>query len=235
MALPKPIRPEYSTTIPSTGKKIKYQPFTVKEEKILVLAAESGDNEEITNAITNILERCVTSPQDFRVSELALFDIEYLFLKARSKSAGEKIEVRVTDPEDETCTVFHSINIDKIGVEKTEGHSNMIDLEEELKVEMRYPDISFFTDGIDTTNMNASLSVITRCIKSIVAGEEVFSRMEMDESEIEEWLEGLTTEQFKKIMKFFETMPKLSHSFTLKNKNKGTDFTVKLEGLADFF
>lgn len=235
MALPKPIRPEYNTTIPSTGKKIKYQPFTVKEEKILVLAAESGDNDEITNAITNILERCVTSPQDFKVEDLALFDIEYLFLKARSKSAGEKIDVRVTDPDDETCVVDHSINIDKIGVQKTEGHSNIIDLGEEMKVEMKYPDISFFTDGIDTTNINSSLALIGRCIKSIISGEEVYSRMEMGESEIEEWLEELTTEQFKKVLNFFETMPKLKHSFTLKNPNKGTEFTVNLEGLADFF
>ena len=235
MALPKPIRPEYNTTIPSTGKKIKYQPFTVKEEKILVLAAESGDNDEITNAITNILERCVTSPQDFKVEDLALFDIEYLFLKARSKSAGEKIDVRVTDPDDETCVVDHSINIDKIGVQKTEGHSNIIDLGEEMKVEMKYPDISFFTDGVDTTNINSSLALIGRCIKSIISGEEVYSRMEMGESEIEEWLEELTTEQFKKVLNFFETMPKLKHSFTLKNPNKGTEFTVNLEGLADFF
>ena len=235
MALPKPVRPEYNTTIPSTGKKIKYQPFTVKEEKILVLAAESGDNDEITNAITNILERCVTSPQDFKVEDLALFDIEYLFLKARSKSAGEKIDVRVTDPDDETCVVDHSINIDKIGVQKTEGHSNIIDLGEEMKVEMKYPDISFFTDGIDTTNINSSLALIGRCIKSIISGEEVYSRMEMGESEIEEWLEELTTEQFKKVLNFFETMPKLKHSFTLKNPNKGTEFTVNLEGLADFF
>jgi len=235
MALPKPVRPEYNTTIPSTGKKIKYQPFTVKEEKILVLAAESGDNDEITNAITNILERCVTSPQDFKVEDLALFDIEYLFLKARSKSAGEKIDVRVTDPDDETCVVNHSINIDKIGIQKTEGHSTIIDLGEEMKVEMKYPDISFFAEGIDTTNINSSLALIGRCIKSIISGEEVYSRMEMGESEIEEWLEELTTEQFKKVLNFFETMPKLKHSFTLKNPNKGTEFSVNLEGLADFF
>lgn len=235
MALPKPVRPEYNTTIPSTGKKIKYQPFTVKEEKILVLAAESGDNDEITNAVTNTLERCVTSPQDFKVEDLALFDIEYLFLKARSKSAGEKIDVRVTDPDDETCVVNHSINIDKIGIQKTEGHSTIIDLGEEMKVEMKYPDISFFAEGIDTTNINSSLALIGRCIKSIISGEEVYSRMEMGESEVEEWLEELTTEQFKKVLNFFETMPKLKHSFTLKNPNKGTEFTVNLEGLADFF
>ena len=142
MAIPKPVRPEYSTTIPSTGKKIKYQPFSVKEEKVLVLAAESQDQDEITNAIINVLERCVTSPQDFKVKDLALFDIEFLFLRARSKSAGEKIKLQVTDPADETYTVEHEINIDKIRVERTEGHSDLVELTPEMTIKMRYPDIS---------------------------------------------------------------------------------------------
>jgi hypothetical protein len=129
MALPKPIRPEYSTTVPSTGKRVKYQPFSVKEEKILVLAAEGGDTDEITNALTNVLQNCVTSPADFKVAELALFDVEYLFLKARSKSAGEKIKISVTDPNDETFSVEHEINIDKIGVKRTEGHTDLIEVQ----------------------------------------------------------------------------------------------------------
>ncbi len=118
MALTKHIRPEYSTTLPSTGKRIKYQPFSVKEEKVLILAAESNDPDEIINAITNVLQNCVTTPADFKVEELALFDIEYLFLKTRAKSAGEKIKLKVTDPNDQTFTKEHEINIDKITVEK---------------------------------------------------------------------------------------------------------------------
>ncbi len=235
MALPKNIRPEYSTTVPSTGKRVKYQPFSVKEEKILVLAAEGGDTDEITNALTNVLENCVTSPTDFKVSELALFDVEYLFLKARSKSAGEKITLNVTDPEDESFTTEHEINIDKIGVEKTEGHTDLIEVSEGVHIKMRYPDISFFNDGVNISSIEDTTKLIARCVDSIVMGEEVYNSVDMSSGELDEWLDGLTTEQFQKISGFFQTMPKLKHSFTIKNTNTGNDFTITLEGLADFF
>ena len=235
MALPKHIRPEYSTTIPSTGKRIKYQPFSVKEEKVLVLAAESNDPDEITNAISNVLQNCVTTPADFKVEELALFDVEYLFLKARSKSAGEKIKLRVTDPGDETFTVDHEINIDKIGVEKNKDHSDLITLTDTITIKMRYPDISFFNEGISTDSISSTTNLIGRCISQLVIDEEVFDKSEMSEGEIEEWLDGLTTEQFTKISEFFSTMPKLKHTFTLHNTNTDKDFTINLEGLADFF
>ena len=235
MALPKHIRPEYSTTIPSTGKRIKYQPFSVKEEKVLVLAAESNDPDEITNAISNVLQNCVTTPADFKVEDLALFDVEYLFLKARSKSAGEKIKLRVTDPGDETFTVDHEINIDKIGVEKNKDHTDLITISDTITIKMRYPDISFFNEGIATDNISSTTSLIGRCISQLVIDEEVFDKSEMSEGEIEEWLDGLTTEQFTKISEFFSTMPKLKHTFTLHNTNTDKDFTINLEGLADFF
>ena len=233
--LPKVTRPEYSTTIPSTGKKIKYQPFSVKEEKILVLAAESQEQDEISNAITNILQNCVTSPSDFKVSELALFDIEYLFLKARSKSAGEKIELIVTDPDDESFRVDHSINVDKIGVVRSEDHTDLIEVEEGVQIKMRYPDITFFTEGVDINNISQSIATVGRCISSIVHGDEVFNRGDMSDQELQEWLEGMTSSQFKKIMHFFESMPRLEHSFTLKNTNTGKNFTITLRGLSDFF
>lgn len=235
MALPKNIRPEYTTTVPSTGKRVKYQPFSVKEEKILVLAAEGGDTDEITNALTNVLENCVTSPADFKVSELALFDVEYLFLKARSKSAGEKITLNITDPEDETFTTEHEINIDKIGVEKTEGHTDLIEVSEDVHIKMRYPDITFFNDGVNIASIEDTTKLIARCVDSIVMGEEVYNSVDMSSGELDEWLDGLTTEQFQKISEFFQTMPKLKHSFTIKNTNTGNDFTITLEGLADFF
>jgi len=235
MALPKPIRPEYSTTIPSTGKRIKYQPFTVKEEKILVLAAEGEDSDEITNAITNVLQNCVTSPADFKVSELALFDVEYLFLKARSKSAGEKITINVTDPQDETFSTDHEINIDKIGVERTEDHTDLIEISEDTHIKMRYPDISFFNEGVNIDSIEGTTALIARCVDSIVIEEEVYNSVDMSSGEVNEWLDSLTTEQFQKISKFFQTMPKLKHSFTVKNPKTGNDFTIVLEGLADFF
>jgi len=235
MAIPKHIRPEYSTTIPSSGKKIKYQPFSVKEEKILMLAAESQDKDEMTNAVINVLERCVTSPSDFKVEELALFDIEFLFLKARAKSVGEKIKLNITDPDDPTFSTFHEINIDKIGVVRTEGHSDLIEIDEASTIKMRYPDISFFTEGIDITNVSEVTSVISRCISQVICGEEVYNRADMTEEEISEWMDSLTMDKYAKIREFFDTMPKLKHNITLKNTNTGKNFTIELEGLADFF
>ena len=235
MALPRNIRPEYSTTIPSTGQKIKYNPFSVKEEKILILAAESSDTDEVTNAISNVLRNCVTSPASFNVEELALFDIEYLFLKTRAKSAGEKIKVEITDPDDDEFTVQHEINIDKIGIKRTEGHTNLVEINENTLVKMKYPDLSFFQDGIDVTNMTDISSTIGKCIVQIVVDEEVFNQADMSDSEVEEWMDSLTTEQFQRISTFFETMPKLRHSITLQNTNTEKEFTVVLEGLADFF
>lgn len=235
MSLPKPTRPEYSTTIPSTGKKIKYQPFSVKEEKVLILAAESQDMDEISNAISNVLTRCVTSPADFKVESLALFDIEFLFLKARAKSAGEKIKINITDPDDQSYTVEHEINIDRIGIEKNKKHKSLIDLSEEIKVKMKYPGVSFFAEGLKIDGIEESMETVSKCISQIVVGEEVYNESDMSVEEITEWLEDLTTEQFAKILEFFQTMPKLKHSITLKNPNREADFTVVLEGLADFF
>lgn len=235
MALPKNIRPEYSTTLPSTGKKIKYQPFTVREEKVLVLAAESSDPDEVTNAITNVLSNCITSPVDLKINELALFDIEYLFLKTRAKSAGEKIDIKITDPNDPTFTVDHEINVDKITVKKDKEHTDLIQVNDEVSVKMRYPDITFFNEGIDLSSIGAQIELMARCVSQVISGEEVIDRTEMSDSEVEEWLEGLTTEQFKKVADFFRTMPKLSHTINMKNTNTGENFTIVLEGLQDFF
>ncbi len=162
MALPKPVRPEYNLTVPSSGKRIKFMPFSVREEKVLILAAESQETDEISNAIRNTLERCVTTP-GFKVDDLALFDIEYLFLKCRSKSAGETIKVMATDPSDETYSVEHEIDIDSIKVQKTKGHSDLIDLDESTKIKMKYPDLSFFETGIDLNDVASMSSASSWC------------------------------------------------------------------------
>lgn len=234
MALPKPTRPEYTTTIPSTGKKVKYQPFSVKEEKVLILASESQDSDEIANAITNVLESSVTTP-GFKVSELALFDIELLFLKARAKSVGEKLEVNVTDPNDETYTVTHSIEIDKINVATNKDHKDLIEVAEGTAIKMKYPGIEFFVEGVNMNNITDRLDLAAQCIEQLVVGEEVYNKEDMDPGEAQEWLEGLTSTQFNKVMEFFLTMPKLEHSFSLTNANTKKKFTIRLEGLADFF
>jgi len=210
-------------------------PFTVKEEKILILAAETQDPDEITNAVSNVLRNCVSSPQDFKVEDLALFDIEYLFLKTRAKSAGEKIRVSITDPDDADYTVDHEIDIDKIKVQKNSKHTDTIQISDKVMIKMKYPDITFFNEGIDVTSVDTSLEVISKCISQIVVEEEVYNKADMTEEEAMDWVEGLTSEDFKKIINFFETMPRLSHTITLKNKHTQKNFTVKLEGLQDFF
>ena len=234
MALHKPNRPEYTTTLPSTGKKIKYKPFSVKEEKVLILASESSDPDEIANAITNTLENCVTSP-GFNVQELALFDIELLFLKCRAKSVGEELEVNVTDPNDSTYTVTHSIDIDKIGVTKNKDHKELIEVAENTHVKMRYPGIDFFVEGVKMENISDRLDLTAKCVQQLVIGDEVYNREDMTQAEIEEWLEGLSSSQFAEILNFFFTMPRLEHKFTLTNSNTKKKFTIALEGLQDFF
>lgn len=235
MSLPKNIRPEYSTTVPSTGKKIKYQPFSVKEEKVLIIAAEGEDTQEIANAVENVLSRCITTPSDFDVSTLSLFDIEYLFLKTRGKSAGEKVTVMVTDPADANFSTDVEINIDKIGIKREESHTNQVKIDEETMVVMDYPGIEFFSEGLGLTDIASSVKTVARCIKQIVVGEEVYSRADMSLDEVTEWLEDLTTSQMEGFLKFFTTMPKLSHTLTQKNTRTGENFTVTLEGLSDFF
>ena len=234
MALPKPSRPEYSTTIPSTGKKIKYQSFTVREEKVLILAAESEDQDEIANAIDNVLSKCITTP-NVSVRDLALFDIEFLFLKARAKSIGEKIDLRVTDPNDPTYTADHSLNIDTIKVKKDPEHKDLIAIDDEIQIKMGYPGLDFFSEGLKIETIGDSLETIAKCVQSIVIGEEVYNRADMSNEEILEWLEALTSEQFNKLMVFFRTMPKLTHTIKLTNPKTGNKFEVVLNGLSDFF
>ena len=234
MALPKPSRPEYTTKIPSTDKSIKFQPFSVREEKVLILASESKDNDEISNAITNVLESCVTSP-GFKVRDLALFDIEYLFLKARAKSVGEKLEVIVNDPGDPTYSTTHEIDVDKIQVQKNKDHKDLIQLTDDTHIKMKYPGIDFFVEGVKLENITDRLDLAAECVQQIVIGEEVYNREDMSVAEIQEWIEGLTSVQFNKVMEFFITMPRLSHKFTLTNPNTKKKFAIELEGLADFF
>ena len=234
MALPKPSRPEYTTKIPSTDKSIKFQPFSVREEKVLILASESKDNDEISNAITNVLESCVTTP-GFKVRDLALFDIEYLFLKARAKSVGEKLEVIVNDPEDPTYSTTHEIDVDKIQVQKNKDHKDLIQLTDDTHIKMKYPGIDFFVEGVKLENITDRLDLAAECVQQIVIGEEVYNREDMSVAEIQEWIEGLTSVQFNKVMEFFITMPRLSHKFTLTNPNTKKKFAIELEGLADFF
>ena len=239
MPLPKINTPTYDLTLPSTGKKIKYRPFLVREEKILIMAMESEDMTEITNAIVQILSDCILS-KDVKVESLATFDIEYLFLNVRAKSVGETVDVNITCPDDGETQVEMSINIDSIKVQKTRGHKNIIKLDDELSMKLRYPSLEQFVENNfetaeGTSEVGQSLSMITSCVDMIYNAEESWEASDYSKKELDEFIEQLNTKQFKQIEKFFTTMPKLSHKLMVKNPNTGVESEVVLEGLASFF
>lgn len=239
MPLPKINTPTYDLTLPSTGKKIKYRPFLVREEKILIMAMESENMSEITNAIVQILSDCIVS-KDIKVESLATFDIEYLFLNVRAKSVGETVDVNLTCPDDGETQVEMSIDIDSIKVQKTRGHKNIIKLDDELSMKLKYPSLDQFVENNFETEegaseINQSLSMITSCVEMIYNQEESWEASDYSKKELDEFIEQLNTKQFKQIEKFFATMPKLSHTIAVKNPETGVESEVVLEGLASFF
>jgi len=242
MPLPKINTPTYDLTLPSTGKKIKYRPFLVREEKILIMALETEDMAQITNAVIEILDECILT-KGISVTKLATFDIEYLFLNVRSKSVGETIEVNVTCPDDEKTSVQVEINIDAIKVQKVRGHKDIIKLDDQYSMKLKYPSMTQFVesnfesgnDGGEGNDIDKSLSMITSCIEMIYDNEESWDASDSSQQELEEFIEQLNSKQFKSIERFFETMPKLSHKVKVTNPKTGVESQVVLEGLASFF
>jgi len=239
MPLPKISTPTYELELPSTGKKIRYRPFLVREEKILIMALESEDTKQISNAIVQILSDCIAT-KTVKVSELSTFDIEYLFLNVRAKSVGETVEVNVTCPDDGETQVQMEINIDDIKVQKDPNHSNIIKLDENLSMKLKYPSLEQFVENNFEVNesdsdVNKSLSMIISCIDMVYDQEESWSASDCTKKELEDFVEQMNTKQFKEIENFFVTMPKLSHTIKVKNPNTKVESEVVLEGLASFF
>ena len=239
MPLPKISTPTYELELPSTGKKIRYRPFLVREEKILIMALESEDTKQISSAIVQILSDCIAT-KTVKVSELSTFDIEYLFLNVRAKSVGETVEVNVTCPDDGETQVQMEINIDDIKVQKDPDHNNIIKLDDNLSMKLKYPSLEQFVENNFEVNetdsdVNKSLSMITSCIDVVYDEEESWSAADCTKKELEEFVEQMNTKQFKEIENFFVTMPKLSHTIKVKNPNTKVESEVVLEGLASFF
>ena len=237
MPLPKINTPTYELVIPSTGKKARYRPFLVREEKILILALESEDMSQITNAIVEIMSACILT-KGIKVLELSTFDIEYIFLNIRSKSVGEVIEVNVTCPDDGETKVSMEINIDDIKVQKDKNHTNLIKLDESLSMKMKYPSIEQFVENnfeVKKQNVDQSLDMITSCIDQVYTEEEAWAASDCTKDELKEFIEQMNTKQFKEIEKFFTTMPKLSHTVKVQNPETKVKSDVVLEGLASFF
>ena len=240
MPLPKINTPTFELVLPSTAKKIKYRPFLVREEKILVMAMESDNMKQITSAIIDILNNCILT-RGIKVEKLSTFDIEYLFLNVRSKSVGETVEVNVTCPDDGVTQVQMEIDIDSIKVQKDKKHTNIVKLDDNLSMKLKYPSMNEFIennfDASDTSRseVSQSLDMITSCIDIIYNEEESWSSSDSTKKELSEFIEQLNTKQFKEVEKFFTTMPKLSHTVKIKNPKTGVENKVVLEGLASFF
>jgi len=240
MPLPKIATPQYELILPSTGKTIKYRPFLVKEEKVLILALESQDVNQITNAIKQILKDCIIS-RGIKVEELPTFDIEYIFLNVRGKSVGESIDLIVTCSDDGETQVPVKIYIDEIEVQKDPEHRSEIKLDNNLVLKMKYPSLNeFIKNNFDFSSNNIStidksLDVIASCIDSVYTEEEIWSAKDCTKKELTNWIETLTSYQFQEVEKFFNTMPKLSHTFKVKNPKTEVESEVTLEGLSDFF
>jgi len=238
MPLPKIATPSYQLELPSTGETIQYRPFLVKEEKLLVIALESEDTKQITTAIKTVIKNCILT-KNIKVEALPTFDIEYLFLNIRGKSVGEEIDVNIICPDDGETQVPVKINLDDIQVQKNDEHSKRIKVDESIMMEMKYPSLDQFIksnfDFNDKNAMDQSFDLIASCIDKIFTEDEVWAAADVSKKELSDFLESMNSSQFKDIEKFFETMPKLSHTITVRNPVTEIESEVTLEGLASFF
>jgi len=237
MPLPKPTVPTYELELPSTGKKIKYRPFLVREEKILLMAMESEDEKEITNAVKDILKSCIQAR--IKIEDLPSFDLEYLFLKIRAASAGEEVSMKVTCSDDQQTVVDVIINLNDIEVFKPEGHTNKIMVDDTIGIVMKYPamnnfiNITLLEKDLDTTDQ--VFDMLAGCIDQVFQGDEVWDSSTTTRKELVSFIEAFTQQQFEKIQNFFDTMPVLRHQFSVTNPSTGVESTYTLEGLQSFF
>ena len=231
--LPKLDTPTYRLTLPSTGGEIEYRPFLVKEQKLLMMAQESEDDEQIVNAVTSLVKTCTFDKVDANNSPM--FDIEYIFLQIRGKSVGEKVQLKLICPDDEKTTVDTEIDINDISVQMTVGHTNEVQITDTVKLFLKYPVLKDMKGLMgNASEMEQIFSVLTKCVHEIHYGEQIFSRIDISEKDIDEFIDQLTTDQFEGISNFFDTMPKLRHVISVTNPKTEVKSEVVVEGLASF-
>ena len=238
MPLPTISTPTYELILPSSDRKIKFRPFLVKEEKILILAMESQDSKQIAQAVKDVLKKCILT-RGIKVEKLSTFDIEFLFLNIRGKSVGEDIEVMVTCPDDKKTQVPMSINIDSIKVQKDKDHNRDIKLDDTYTLRMRYPSLDEFIKNnfgaVEQMNVDDTFDLIASCIDQVYSEEESWASEDCTKKELNDFVESLNSSQFKLVEKFFETMPKLSHTVQVTNPNTQVESDITIEGLQNFF
>ena len=236
MPLPKISTPTYELTVPSTGKNIKFRPFLVKEEKILIIAMESQSDKQIAQAVNDVLSNCILT-KGVNIDDFSTFDIEYLFLNIRGKSVGETVDVMITCPDDNVTKVPVKINLDDIQILKNDKHQRDIPLDGNLTMRMKYPSMGEFVKNNFSVDMqvNDTFDLVCSCIEQVFSEEESWAASDCTKKELHEFLEQLDSGQFKKIEQFFETMPKLSHTLNVTNPNTKVVNKITLEGLNAFF
>ena len=233
MALPKLKTLTYELNLPSTGKAVKYRPFLVKEQKNLMIAQESDDAKIIENAFADIINDCTFGEID--PYKMPLFDIEYVFLRLRGKSVGEKIKLNVLCPDDEKTRVDVEINLEEVAIQMHGDHTNVVEVTDSISVIMKYPSLSDM-DGFDASGRVESLfDMLKRCVHEIHDGDDVYARVDMSEKELNEFIESMSTDQFENLSTFFETMPKLQHAIEVTNPKTKKKGEVLIEGLQNFF
>ena len=236
MALPKLTTPTYELEVPSTDEKIKYRPFLVREEKILLIALESGESKDIITAIKDIVTECTYGKID--LGKMPMFDVEYIFLNIRAKSVGEVVTLKLLCPDDKETYVNIDIDLSEIMVQVDEGHNPKIELTDEMGMIMTYPSIdSLSATGVTDITADNMLDVIGACVLQIYdkKGEEVFEAKDQTKKELSDFVESLNTKQFQEVQKFFDTMPKLKHTIEVENPKTKVKSKIVLQGLNDFF
>ena len=236
MALPKLNTPTYELEVPSTDEKLKYRPFLVKEEKILLMAMESGKNEDIIQAVKDIVSECTFNKID--LGSMPMFDVEYIFLNIRAKSVGETSKLKLLCPDDKKTYVDTEVNLTEVQVQVDEEHTNKIELTDDMGMIMTYPTIDSFSEsGIQNVNASNMIDVISSCVLQIYEnkGEKVYQAKDQTKKELTEFVESMNTGQFKQVQKFFDTMPKLKHTVKVKNPKTKKSGDIVLTGLNDFF
>ena len=240
MPLPTIETPTYELKLPSSNKKIKYRPFLVKEEKILIIALESKNQSEITNAVTDVLKKCILT-KGVDVDSLPTFDIEYVFLNIRGKSIGEDIKMTVTCPDDKKTQVPVTIYVDEVKVQKRKDHKTDIVLSDKMTLRMKYPSLNQFVqtnfdvDDDAKTVVDKTFKVVSECMDTVFTNDDAWDAKDYSAQERLDFIQQLNSKQYKEVERFFETMPKLSHVIEVENPNTKKKGTVVLEGLADFF
>ena len=236
MALPKLTTPTYELEIPSTDEKISYRPFLVKEEKILLMAMESGKNEDIVNAVKQIVSECTFNK--LKLGTMPMFDVEYIFLNIRAKSIGEVSKLKLLCPDDNKTYANVEVNLEEVQVQVSDDHTNKIELTDSMGMIMTYPTIdSFAESGIQQINANNMIDIIGSCVLQIYEdnGEKVYEAKDQTKKEMTEFIEQMNTTQFKKVQKFFDTMPRLKHTIKVRNPKTKKMNDITLAGLNDFF